>query len=42
MLAGKIFRIGLASLLFANLSAENEKPNILLIVSDDQGYNDLG
>jgi len=42
MLAGKIFWIGLGSLLVANLSAQSEKPNILLIVSDDQGYNDLG
>lgn len=32
----------LASLLFANLPAQCERPNILLIVSDDQGYNDLG
>ena len=42
MLAGKIFWIGLGSVLVAILSAQSEKPNILLIVSDDQGYNDLG
>lgn len=42
MLSGKIFCIGLASLWLASAFAQSEKPNILLIVSDDQGYHDLG
>ncbi len=42
MLVRRIFWIGLASFLVASISAQSEKPNILLIVSDDQGYNDLG
>lgn len=34
--------IGLVPCADRSVSAASEKPNILLIVSDDQGYNDLG
>ncbi|MEO1530480.1 MAG: sulfatase-like hydrolase/transferase, partial [Planctomycetota bacterium] len=39
---GNRFALGLVALAGWLSPARGEKPNILLIVSDDQGYNDLG